>query len=75
MIKDEEYRLELLDDYVFWYGVYHMPFKNRLFFNLGFHHISFGPNEEDKKLSTEELEYRIDHLKKPWWNFLFHFGI
>lgn len=59
MTREEEYRLELLDIYVFWYGVYHMSFKNRLFFNLGFHHILFGPDEDDKKLSTEELEYRM----------------
>lgn len=75
MSKDDTYLEYLRDEYAFEYSIYHLSFSKRLLLNIGFLHISTEPTDEDKALSKEELEQKIKELKKPWWNFFFHFGI
>lgn len=61
--------------YTFSKYLYSLSFKDRVLFNFRVFTVQLSPSKETKSLTLEELEQRIKELKKPWWNFLFHFGI
>lgn len=46
-----------------------LSFKDRIMYDLGYTKITFSTySKELDTLPDEELEERINSIKKPWWN-------
>lgn len=72
---NKKYIWRLQNTYAFCKTLYSLSFKDRIEYNLGVLKITAVPSKEIKALSVKDLEQRISCIKKPWWNFLFRFGI
>ena len=61
-------------DYHMKKALYSMSFKERVMFHLGIIRINCS-FKNSENMSREELLEAIKNLKKPWWNWLFFFGM
>lgn len=69
MSIDKPTHLDLVEECCFYEGLYSLSFKDRIMYDLGYVKITFSTySKELDALSDEELEERINSIKKPWWN-------
>lgn len=69
MSIDKPTHLDLVEECCFYEGLYSLSFKDRIMYDLGYIKITFSTySKELDALSDEELEERINSIKKPWWN-------
>lgn len=69
MSIDKPTHLDLIEECCFYKGLYSLSFKGRIMYDLGYVKITFSTySKELDDLSDEELEERINSIKKPWWN-------
>ena len=69
MSIDKPTHLDLVEECCFYEGLYSLSFKGRIMYDLGYVKITFSTySKELGALSDEELEERINSIKKPWWN-------
>ncbi len=69
MSIDKQTHQDLVEECCFYEGFYSLTFKNRIKYDLGYVKITFSTySKELDTLSNEELEERINSIKKPWWN-------
>ena len=67
--NEERYKEILISTYLFCKSLYSFTFKERIGVDLDM--IMFTPsfhNRDLDRLSNEELEKKLNSLKKPWWN-------
>ena len=69
MSIDKPTHQDLVEECCFYEGLYSLSFKGRIMYDLGHVKITFSTySKELDALSDEELEERINSIKKPWWN-------
>ena len=73
MSIDKPTHLDLVEEYCFYEGFYSLSFRDRVMYDLGYVKITFSTySKELDALSDEELEERINSIKKPWWDGIYY---
>lgn len=71
--NNRDYHLHLISIYIFNSFYYSMSLQTRVWYDLGYMHISINTyNKELDKLTDEELEEKLHSLKAPWWEDMYN---
>lgn len=73
MSIDKPTHIDLVEECCFYEGLYSLPFRGRIMYDLGYIKITFFTySKELDALSDRELEERIISIKKPWWDGIYY---